>query len=72
MHQVSFERPNGEPAMLDTWVSGPVNQTRTHRTDLSKMATVMHIPEPQSTPPSRPAVAGGGVGSGGGLIWDEV
>jgi hypothetical protein len=68
MHQVSFELPNGEPAMLDTWVSDPVNQTRTHWTDLSKMATVMHIPEPQFTPPSRPAGPGGGVASGGGPL----
>jgi hypothetical protein len=66
MHQISLERPNGEPAMLNTSVSDPVNQTRTQWTDLSKMATVMHSREPQSTPPSPPAVPGGGMGSGGG------
>jgi hypothetical protein len=68
MHQINRERPNGEPAILDTWVSDPVNQTRSQWTDLSKMATVMHLTQPQSTPPSPPAVPGGGVGSGGGPL----
>jgi hypothetical protein len=66
MHQISLERPNGEPAMLDTSVFNPVDLTQTHWNDLSKTATVMHYPGPQSRPPSRPAGPGGGVGSGGG------
>jgi hypothetical protein len=68
MHQINLERPNGEPAMLDTSVSDPVNQTRTQWTDLFKMATVMHLSQPHSTPPSPPAVPGGGVGSGQGPL----
>jgi hypothetical protein len=65
MRQISLERPNGEPAMLNTSVFDPVNRTQTHWTDSSKTATVMHFSEPQSTPPSRPAGPGSGVGSGG-------
>jgi hypothetical protein len=68
MHQFSIERPNGEPTMLDTGVVDPVNQTRTHWTDLSKTATVMHFPQPQSTPPTPPVVLGSGVGSGEGPL----
>jgi hypothetical protein len=64
MRQIKLERPNGEPAMLNTSVSDPVNQTRTQWTDLFKMATVMHRSQPHSTPPSPPTVPGGGVGSG--------
>ena len=66
MRQISLERPNGEPAMLNTSVFDPVNRTQTQWTDSSKMATVMHFSEPQSTPPSRPAGPGGwsGVGRG--------
>ena len=66
MHQTSFDRPFGEPAVLDTSVFNPVNLTQTHWNDLSKTATVMHYPGPQSRPPSRPAGPGGGVGSGAG------
>jgi hypothetical protein len=68
MRQFSIERPNGEPAMLDTGVVDPVNRTQTHWNDFSKTATVMHFPEPQSTPASRPAGPGGEVGSGGGPV----
>ncbi len=38
MHQINLERPNGEPAMLDTSVSDPINQTRTQW-------TVFQLPE---------------------------
>ena len=68
MHQTSFDRPFGEPAVLDTSVFNPVNLTQTHWNDLSKTATVMHHPGPQSRPPSRPAGPGGGVGSGAGPV----
>jgi hypothetical protein len=63
MRQINLERPNGEPPILNTSVSDPINQTRTQWTDLSKTATVMHFSQPQSTPP---AVPGNGVGSGEG------
>jgi hypothetical protein len=68
MRQTSFERPVGEPAILNTSVFNPVNLTQTHWNDGSKTATVMHYPGPQSRPPSRPAGPGGGVGSGAGPV----
>jgi hypothetical protein len=68
MHQMSSDRPNGEPAMLHTSVFNPVDLTMTHWNTLSKTATVMHYPGPQSRPSSRPAGVGGGVGSGAGPV----
>ena len=67
MHQINLERPNGEPAMLDTSVSDPINQTRTQWTDLFKTATGCispnHIPRRLAG-----RLAGGGVGSGEGPL----
>ena len=68
MHQLSHERPNGEPPVMDTAVFNHVTRTQTHWNDLSKTAMVMHFSEPPSRQPSRPAGAEGGVGSGGGPV----
>ena len=69
MHQVSMERPNGEPAIVNTTVNDPVNHTMTHWMNLSKQATIVHLPEPKSLAPNlstRTNMAGGGLGSGEG------
>jgi len=69
MHQSSNERPDGEPAIVNTSVTDPTNRTMTHWFNLSKQATVIHLPELKvATPPSLPSQrtegAGGSIGSG--------
>jgi hypothetical protein len=71
MHQSSNERPDGEPAIVNTSVMDPTNRTMTHWFNLSKQATVVHLPELKAVTPtslsSRTADgAGGSIGSGAG------
>jgi hypothetical protein len=67
MRQMSIERPNGEPAIVNTSVVDPVNHTMTSWMNASKLANVVHLPEPKvvSSPalPSRTITSDGGVGS---------
>jgi hypothetical protein len=71
MHQTSNERPDGEPAIVNTSVMDPTNRTMTHWFSLSKQATVIHLPElkavtPTSLPSRTAEGAGGSFGSGAG------
>jgi hypothetical protein len=44
MRQISIERPNSAPAILNTSVVDPVNHTIAHWMSRSKQATIVHLP----------------------------
>ena len=66
MHQTSNERSGGEPPIVNTSVTDPTNRTMMHWFNISKQATVIHMPEPKLIlPPSLPSQTTEGAGGAG-------
>jgi hypothetical protein len=46
LHEITNERPGGQPSIVNATLNDPENHTMTHWMSFSKEATVIHLPEP--------------------------